>query len=283
MNFSRSERETRTLTEQTLAEAVRAIRTDGFVVLDDVVSHDHLDRLWDPMVSDLKMILEQPEPPHQFVYGNVQQDPPPFHPYVFTDLIENPWVNQITRHVLGDGVYNRFYSGNTNIPGSKLQPVHVDGGDLWPDLEAPQPAHHLIVNIALNDVTEENGSIELWPGSHVLRSNVLGEDIKVAPALLDQRRRVVPPIRGNTSKGSILIRDNRLWHRGTPNTTDQPRFMIALIHTAPFIARKRPVVFSSDVADVFPEDATTDYRLSTEPIPYLTRHRPYDYPTQGHI
>jgi len=281
--LSKEERQDRRLGDGNLGAAEKAIREEGYVILDGVVDHDHLDMLWYQMIQDIETILARPEPPHQFLYGNVQQDPPPYAPFVFEDVIENPWVNQITRHILGEGVFNNFYSGNTNIPGSKLQPVHVDGGDLWKGLTNPQPPYRLIVNIALKDVTEENGSIELWPGTHLLMSNAVGEDIKINPDLVRERKAVHPPVRGNTEKGSILIRDSRAWHRGTPNDSDQPRFMIALTHGAAFMTRHRHTVFSREVASVFPSDAVTEYVLSDEPIPYLERHSTYDFPTQGYI
>lgn len=268
-----------------LDEAERLVREEGYVILADVVDHGHLDALSERMTTDLETILAREVVPHQFVWGNVQQDPPPFPPYLFEDVIENRYVNALTRRVLGDGVFNRFYSGNTNLPGSKLQPVHVDDGDLWRGLTAPVPAHQLAVNVALDAVSEANGSIELWPGSHLAMSNVMGEDIKVSPERLDARRDRMPPARGNTGKGHVLVRDMRLWHRGTPNTTDAPRFMLALIHRAAFMSRGRLPVFRSDSASFFERiDAPlTAYTLSDPPIDYLLRHNPYDYPTAGRI
>ena len=283
LSLTPQERDSRTLEDAKVAEAEKAIREDGFVVLEDVVEHDHLDVLWGRMVEDLEVILARPDVPHQFVWGNVQQDPPPVAPYVFEDVIENPWVKQITRRVLGDDAYNRFYSGNTNLPDSKLQPVHVDNGDLWRGLEVPHPAYQLVVNLALKDVDERNGSIELWPGSHLLMSNVVGEDIKVDPDLLERRRVKVPPIRGNTKKGSFLIRDMRIWHRGTPNTSKLPRFMIAMTHCASFLARRRPLRFHPNVSSVFADEPVSDYILTDEDIPYLSGHNAYDFPTQGVI
>jgi hypothetical protein len=284
LELTSKEREDSALSATTLDCAEKAIREDGFVVLRDVVSHEHLDALWDKMLEDIATILALPEPPHQFVYGNVQQDPPPLPPYIFQDVIENPWVNQISRRVLGEGAYNHAYSGNTNIPGSQLQPVHVDNGDLWPGMTSPQPAQHLVVNIPLKDVTEENGSIELWPGSHLLMSNVQGEDIKVDPDTLAARKETVPPIRGNTERGSVLIRDMRAWHRGTPNETDDPRFMIALVHSAFFMRHTRQPAFSQDACAALAEmNPLTDFRSTDDLTHYLTRHKSYDYPTQGII
>ena len=53
------------------------------------------------------------------------------------------------------------------------------------------------------------------------------------------RRKICPPIRGNAKKGSALIRDMRLWHRGVPNPSDAPRHMIAMIHRVSWLKSNR--------------------------------------------
>ena len=140
-------------------------------------------------------------PPHNFVWGNVQQEPPPFPPYVFRDVMANPWVVQVSRALLGEGIFNNRYTGNTNLPGSELQPVHVDSGQLWPNLDVAHPPSKVIVNIALDEVTEANGSIELWPGSHLETQKVDGDDIKVAEHLQEARRESGTAGSGEHKKG----------------------------------------------------------------------------------
>ena len=111
-----------------LDQAVHAIRTDGYVILSDIISHAHLDLLREKMDEDLHTLMTASVLPAQFVKQHLQQDPPPFAPYVFRDIVANPWVIQVTRKVLGEGLFNSMYSGNTNCPGSGTQPVHVDNG-----------------------------------------------------------------------------------------------------------------------------------------------------------
>lgn len=276
------EHATESLTDAHLKQALDAIRTDGYVVLNAVVAHEHLDLLCERMTEDLEKIMNAPAPPHNFVWGNVQQDPPPFPPYVFRDIVVNPWVVQVSKALLGEKVFNNFYSGNTNLPGSSLQPVHVDSGQLWPNLEVAHPAAKVVVNLALDEVTEENGSIELWPGSHLDTQKAVGDDIKVDEHLLKARRRVAPPVRGNTKKGSILIRDVRLWHRGMPNLSDRPRFMIAMIHNRRWLHRASRFQFNTGCEAAFAEsDLDLNTTFVDEPIDYLFRNRPYDYHENG--
>src|SRR6185503_20481869 len=112
-----------------------ALRTDGFVVLNDVIDPAHLEVLRERMLEDIERILQREDAPFNFNSGNVQQQPPPFPPYLFRDVLVNDMVIAVTRAMLGPGVKNSYYSGNTALPGGTEQPVHPDVGQLWPNLE----------------------------------------------------------------------------------------------------------------------------------------------------
>ena len=99
------------------------------------------------MSEDLEKIRALPVVPHNFVWGNIQQTPPPDAGLVFRDVMANPFVCQVTRAVLGRGAFNNTLTGNTNVPGSGLQPVHVDDGQLWPNLGVAHPPARLVVNV----------------------------------------------------------------------------------------------------------------------------------------
>ena len=51
----------------------------------------------------------------------------------------------------------------------------------------------------------------------------------INPELVEERRKHSPPIQPETEKGSLVIRDVRLWHAGRPNRTDTPRIMLAFV------------------------------------------------------
>jgi hypothetical protein len=261
-----------------LQRAVAALRADGFVVIDDVVDHSHLDRLRERMSEDLEKIRAMPVVPHNFVWGNIQQNPPPDADLVFGDVVANPFVCQVTRALLGSGAFNECLTGNTNVPGSGLQPVHVDEGQLWPNLGAAHPPARLVVNVALSETTEENGAIELWPGTHLDTHMVIGNSIRVPEEHVAARRAVRGPLLGATRKGAVLIRDMRLWHRGTPNHSAAPRFMIAMIHSVAWYRRQRRFEFAQACAPVFAGCAIENaIPLVANPRDHLTGNAPYAY------
>jgi ectoine hydroxylase-related dioxygenase (phytanoyl-CoA dioxygenase family) len=256
------------LSQAHVDQAVAAIRTDGFVVLEDVVSHAHLDVLRVRMDEDSQKLIDREKwGGAGRIQGHLQQGPPPFAPYIFPDIVSNPFVVQVTRALLGDGLYNSFYNGNTNTPGSRKQPLHRDGGHLWPNLEVAHPTASVVVNISPMDVSEENGSVELWPGTH----RVIDVERQIDERDEEERRKVAPPVRGDARKGSALIRDIRLWHRGVPNPSDRPRHMIAMIHNVRWLQRGRPLKYGKGCEAAF-ANAELDHNavFIDEPINYLS-------------
>ena len=65
--------------------------------------------------------------------------PPPFKPYLFKDVLLNPFATQITHALLGDVVTNIGYNANTAFSGSQPQNPHADVASLWPDLKKVHP------------------------------------------------------------------------------------------------------------------------------------------------
>lgn len=242
------------LSDTHVEKAIKAIRVDGCVVIENIIAHEHLDILRERMDADSqKLITAEKWGGAGMLKGHLQQGPPPFAPYIFNDIVANPYVVQVTKELLGPGVYNNFYNGNTNCPGSGTQPLHRDGDHLWPHQEVAHPAAEVVVNISPQGTTEENGSVELWPGSHL---DVSGRHIDDAHEA--ERREIAPPIRGNTKKGSVLIRDMRLWHRGVPNLSDKPRHMIAMIHRVRWLRSGRQLKYQTGCEDAF-ENSELDH------------------------
>lgn len=264
------------LRPENLDRARRAVLEDGMVVLQGIVDPAHLDVLKARMLEDLAAILARPDAPFNFTKGNVQQDPPPFAPYLFADILLNPLVGGISESVLGKGFSNAFYSGNTALPHGQRQPVHADMGHLWPGHSPASPPFALVVNVPVVDVSPANGSTELWPGTHRDARDDVFEDGRLSTAAVEARRAERPPLQPTLRRSDVLIRDMRMWHAGTVNHTDEPRPMIAMIHWVPWWPTE--TIPFPQVAEPFFADAPfrTATRFVDGEVDYLHHGEAYD-------
>lgn len=283
IDVSEDDRAAGRLSGEELRAAVDALRDDGFVVLNDVVDPAHLNVLHERMIGDLHALRARPDTPYNWNAGNLQQDPPPFPPYLFGDVLLNPFVISVTSAVLGPGIKNVMYGGNTALPSDQRQPVHADVGHLWPldALEGPHPAAQLVVNVLTVDVSPENGATEIWPGTHRELGVGVGDDIKISPHALEARRAICPPIQPTFRRGSMLIRDIRLWHAGMPNRTVVPRPMIAMIHTTQWLATGTPLLFPTGTEAFFHHAIlTTAATFTGDPIDHVAAPRGFEYKSE---
>lgn len=137
----------------------------------------------------------------------------------------NTIVEQVAASVLGEGAYLSFCDGNTALPGSLFQALHIDSAAPWPTAEKaaaagehfPGRTTHLIVNFSPLDVDESNAAMEIWPGTHLATEaqadgacnpQTRDDDLFMLedfPALLEQ----YTPTRMVMKRGSVCFRDAR--------------------------------------------------------------------------
>jgi len=142
------------------------------------------------------------------------------------------------------------------------QPVHSDA-----DFNYPSSPFALVVNIPLIDMTIENGSTEIWLGTHNSSSVAVQEGAhgerasgRIAAKFLEERREERPPSQPIIKKGSIILRDLRLWHAGKPNMTQDVRVMLALIHFAAWFRNQMHVEFDEELRQTL-ESAGGDLKI----------------------
>lgn len=110
------------------------------------------------------------------------------------------------------------------------QPVHSDA-----DFQHPDHPFALVINVPLITMTPENGSTEIWLGTHRdtglhVQEGIHGERAsgRIKEEELEKQRAIRPPCQPVVPKGSIVLRDLRLWHAGIGNRTDAVRVMLAM-------------------------------------------------------
>jgi hypothetical protein len=99
---------------------------------------------------------------------------------------------------------------NYNMPNSHNQHYHSDGLFI---------SKFLVINIALCDITPENGPMDVIPGSH-------DEFHKFWEYSKEQMYRQAKPV--TMKKGDVLLRFSTMWHRGTKNKSGDVRPMMSL-------------------------------------------------------
>ena len=141
----------------------------------------------------------------------------------------------MTSTTLGPYPSLRFISGNTALPPTPdsppaSQPTHNDA-----DFDHLTIPFALVINLPLVTMTPENGSTEIWLGTHI-NTTIADQDGEhgdrasgcIKTHLLRQRKKFRGPSQPYIKKGSVIIRDLRLWHGGKPNLGTEPRVMLAM-------------------------------------------------------
>ncbi|KAF3908363.1 hypothetical protein AA313_de0209540 [Arthrobotrys entomopaga] len=222
-----------------LAEALKHLHHSGVVVLENVVDVTHLDTINSVMSPEATGIANLPSERFNFgrETGNINQSPPLKEEFLYLDVWANPFVLPVLAAMLGPVPVLHLATGNTTTLAEDRQPVHSDYG-----LPHPSFPFSFVVNTPLVDMTLQNGALEVWPGSHtattfydqVAYQGQCGSlpTRAIIPAILKNREAISPPARVVVPKGSVIIRDLRLWHAGHPNLTNMPRVMLAFVWQA---------------------------------------------------
>jgi hypothetical protein len=120
----------------------------------------------------------------------------------------------------------------------------------------------------------QNGSTEVWLGTHASTTLADQEGAhgdrasgRIKAPLLAERRNTRAPSQPVVKKGSIIVRDLRLWHGGKPNLSEEPRVMLALskcayglilpkvvadrllVHFAPWYRNQMEVEFAEELRE----------------------------------
>eukprot|EP01111_Echinosteliopsis_oligospora_P010597 TRINITY_DN3343_c0_g1_i1.p1 TRINITY_DN3343_c0_g1~~TRINITY_DN3343_c0_g1_i1.p1 ORF type:complete len:317 (+),score=76.27 TRINITY_DN3343_c0_g1_i1:72-1022(+) len=195
--------------------------TDGVIMLRDVINPEHLDRLNEVMVPES---AEKEKTSHKNFNARNIQHAPPLSPssLFFEDIYVNPFLLQAVSLYLGPNAIYNFLSGNTCLPKNmKKQPVHSDL-----EFNTPGFPFYVVASIPLISSTPEVGATELWPGTHW--HSIADRKSPHYYEIKDEEIEKYKGFQPTVPKGSIVLRDLRLWHAGTTNLSDTTRCMLAL-------------------------------------------------------
>jgi hypothetical protein len=193
--------------------------------------------------------------------------PPPLKPeLMYSDIWANGPAATVISSILGPKPHVNYVNGNTALGGynGARQNVHADltfNHGLFP--------FGIVTNYYLVDTSPANGSTEVWLGTHRdtsfadhknCREDASGNEVEfgIRNELLEARREYAPPIQGQVKRGSVVIRDLRLWHAGLSNPSPNPRIMLAFVHTPWWYKCPAKVVLPQAAQELVESWAKTD-------------------------
>lgn len=251
MKLSAEELKKGQLTLDTLSQALTLIQVNGYVVFDKVLPDDFIEELHANHQQIFDRYLQNPDP--TFGKNHYRTYLPFRKPFSDERMIANTFVTPILNSLLGNDFMCHYLASNTCIPESELQPPHSDVYQLFPGSDIKTPPYHMVVNIPLVDITEENGPIEFWAGGTHLNTFDMDGIAALAPFM--------PSEYATMPAGSLFIRDGRMWHRGTENKSNAPRPNIALVYTRPWVdVGPRRIGIPQDIYDGLSDRARTIFR-----------------------
>jgi len=221
-------------------DSIDLLKRDGYVVLKDCLPRDFVQRLqtefmelMNEKVNRFGLKPVKPSDGRDVRNDNVKLDfrpeggnhdlnrwnmhLPTLPSFLNEQLLAHPRVLEVIDAFTGPDSVAFILASDTPYPGSGFQNIHQDF-----------PRFGFTVNIPLVDFTEENAPLEIWPGTHVKKSgdgldSFHTKNVFLSKQDIEEINRQVPSKRMLVKAGDILIRDQRLVHRGTANTSSEPR------------------------------------------------------------
>ncbi len=212
--FTRSEA-AQQVDQDLLDEQHENLLRDGYVIIENMISHEQLDALRAAATPHLEQVGRNSFEGEltQRIYGLPEKlraaDAFITHPLVLAHLDRLFMPN----YLLSQAQIINILSG------SPSQPLHLDDGFYpWP---RPRPAISAATVFAIDDFTADNGATVAIPGSHRW-----GQDRDPQPG--DECVSAVMPA------GSCILFLGNLWHGGGENRTDKPRLALTAQYCEPW-------------------------------------------------
>jgi hypothetical protein len=258
------------LKPETLEVAVEQVKVNGYILFEKVIPEDIIEEIR----SSFNPLFDEYISRKGYNTGtNRAQMHLPFkEPFNHEQIIANPIAMSVIDKILGEDNKCVYFASDTPMPGSDYQNVHCDNMPLFPDLSVALPPYSLVFNVPLVDTTEENGPLEIWPGGSHLNADRANHDtldgsvnphlhiVRAAENMLSEK--VI------MSAGSIVIRDIRMWHRGTPNRSNTRRTNIALIYNRSWLGNSNQIQIPKERYDRLSDTAkrVLRYERIGEPV-----------------
>jgi len=233
---------------------------DGFVCVKNVLTADQLNFLRSGCDRVIKeMLALDPDRTgnrgsHRYSFGGASKTGAQLHHPEWAMLVDLPAVSQIVASIFGSSDYIvRSGGGDFCLPGAiDYQPLHSDMSDrrvittqdkkfvfgAFADPEGRMnyrdlPCPYICCNFLVTDFTNLNGPTRQIPGTQHSQQPM--------PSLEQEPRWMKLSTVCPVPAGSVLIRDVRAWHGGTPNLSEEIRAIPNVEYFAPWFREPMPI------------------------------------------
>jgi hypothetical protein len=219
---SEAERNARAFSNATLDKAANCMRTEGTLILEDIVDPALILEARETFVQRYARYLDGRKHDDALEVGDRRQmitlDLEP--PFDQRELLANSWLCSVLSVAFEGDFVLGAYGVVCSLPAAPRQHVHQDGGDLFPQaaLNRLLPMAAATVAIPLLEMNEVHGTTAVWPGSH-------RDETRASAEIGDE-----PLVR----EGSCMLWDYRLRHGGTPNRSAVPRPLLYMTYCRPW-------------------------------------------------
>jgi hypothetical protein len=219
----------------TSAEVAAAIRADGFVIVDNLVSNEVMDRVAEELEEHIDLT---PMGNNDFI-GRVTRRTGSLIPRspASRDLISHPLVLGATADLLSKATVYQLHLTQviSVLPGETHQPLHRDelAWDFFPfPLDYDVQCNTMW---AMTDFTVENGATRIVPGSNLIEGKQTYED--------DDPR----IIRAEMERGSMFFYSGKVYHGAAANKSDKVRQGINITYCVGWVRQEENQYLSTPI------------------------------------
>jgi hypothetical protein len=233
IGVSASEQSLGILSGKKSARAIYILKTCGVVILSKVLKNDITMELYDAHKQILDKYLKaiEIEPALTNTTSAAQRSPgryehllPMEYPFISEELINNNMTMPIIRTILKTKkIEMDRFSSVTSLENARAQHWHRDTGVLFHGYKRQLPPHGLVVLVPLVDIDKHMGPTKFLTGSHIFCDATMKKTIELDNWLLEECPFVGPTVKTYAEKGSIVIFDMRILHRGMDNNKAKRR------------------------------------------------------------
>jgi hypothetical protein len=221
----------------TLGEQIRQIELEGYLVLPDLLSAEHIARLKAETARLATFgvdysVHQQVKPKVQFAGGAI------------TDLIAHAPTIAFLRELFGDEIIFMSYAYARSEPGHPGISLHTDGQPYGSEIFGYEGSCPFMVRVLyyLDDLTPEIAPFRVVPRSHLS----FHADANPYKRYAAHPEEVMVTARA----GSAVLINHKVFHGNFPNVGDRPREMLAIAYRPAWAGPVVPQVEPWDPADL---------------------------------